>query len=250
MTVVIALAILTTLLTIRAVRRRYRQEFIVNTGSAGLLYHEGRLVQTLLAGRHVRWGRNFRLASIDLRKTLLTVPGQEVLSSDNVGVKISLVLTIQITDAAKTAEADNHLTHLYSAAQTATREVVAGITLDALLAQRTAIGAQLREQVSPRAEALGLQLLAVEVRDVMLPGELRKAFSEVLKAKQEGLAALERARAESAALRNLSNAARLIEGQPSLTTLRLLQTLEATNQTIVLNDLSVLGLTSRNKETT
>lgn len=247
--IVAAFAVLITLVAAGTARRRYRHEFIVNEGYAGLLYHDGRLAQTLTAGRHVRWGRNFRLAWVDLRKALVTVPGQEVLSADNVGVKISLVLAIQITDAAKSVEADNYLTHLYSAAQTATREVVAGVTLDALLAQRSAIGAQLRELVAPRAETLGVQLQTVEVRDVMLPGELRKAFSEVLKAKQEGLAALERARAESAALRNLANAARLIEGQPSLTTLRLLQTLEAANQTIVLNDLSVLGLTARGKET-
>ena len=72
--------------------------------------------------------------------------------------------------------------------------------MEALLSQRVAIGAQLRELVAPQAEAIGVQVHAVEVRDVMLPGELRKAFSEVLKAKQEGQAALERARGESAAL--------------------------------------------------
>ena len=103
--------------------------------------------------------------------------------------------------------------------------------------------------IAPQAEAIGVQVHAVEVRDVMLPGELRKAFSEVLKAKQEGQAALERARGESAALRNLANAARLIEGQPALATLRFLQTLEASNagQTFVMNDLSALlpSLSSR-----
>jgi len=76
----------------------------------------------------------------------------------------------------------------------------------------------------------------------MLPGELRKAYSEVLKAKQEGQAALERARGESAALRNLANAARLIESQPALVTLRFLQTLEASTsgKTFVMNDLAAL----------
>ena len=86
------------------------------------------------------------------------------------------------------------------------RTAVAGVTMEALLTQRIAIGAQLRELIAPMAEAVGVQVHAVEVRDVMLPGELRKAFSEVLKAKQEGQAALERARGESAALRNLANA--------------------------------------------
>ena len=180
----------------------------------------------------------------------MIVAGQEVLSADNVGVKLSIVLTTQIVDAAKSVQAaDNHAAHIYSATQTAVRTVVAGVTMEALLTQRVAIGAQLRELIAPQAEAVGVQVHAVEVRDVMLPGELRKAFSEVLKAKQEGQAALERARGESAALRNLANAARLIEGQPALATLRFLQTLEASNagQTFVMNDLSALlpSLSSR-----
>ena len=92
------------------VRTRYRHEFIVTEGSAGLLYHEGKLVETLAAGRHVRWGRNLRVALVDSRKTLLQVAGQEVLSADNVGVKLSIVLTTQIVDAAKSVQAaDNHV---------------------------------------------------------------------------------------------------------------------------------------------
>jgi regulator of protease activity HflC (stomatin/prohibitin superfamily) len=224
-------------------RTRYRHEFIVNDGYAGLLYHEGKLVATLPAGRHIRWGRNYHIVLVDVRKALLQVAGQEVLSADNVGVKLSVVLTTQIVDVAKSVQAaDNHAAHIYSATQTAVRTVVAGVTMEALLTQRVAIGAQLRELIAPQAEAVGVQVHAVEVRDVMLPGELRKAFSEVLKAKQEGQAALERARGESAALRNLANAAHLLEGKPALATLRFLQTLEASNagQTLVMNDLSAL----------
>jgi regulator of protease activity HflC (stomatin/prohibitin superfamily) len=210
------------------VRARYRHEFIVTEGYAGLLYHDGKLVETLVAGRHVRWGKNFRVALVDTRNTLLQVAGQEVLSADNVGVKLSIVLTTQIVDAAKSVQAaDNHAAHVYSATQTAVRTVVAGVTLEALLTQRVAIGAQLRELIAPQAEAVGVQVHAVEVRDVMLPGELRKAFSEVLKAKQEGQAALERARGESASLRNLANAARVLEGNPALMNLRLIQSLTA-----------------------
>jgi regulator of protease activity HflC (stomatin/prohibitin superfamily) len=108
-------------------RNRYRREFIVSDGYAGLFYHEGKLVQILAAGRHVRWGRNYRLALVDMRKTLLPVAGQEVLSADNVGVKLSVVLTTQIVDAAKSVQAaDNHAAHIYSATQTAIRTVVAG----------------------------------------------------------------------------------------------------------------------------
>src|SRR3989442_857391 len=102
-----------------------------------------------------------------------------------------LILAVAGAVVAKSVQAaDNHAAHIYSATQTAVRTVVAGVTMEALLTQRVAIGAQLRELITPQAEAVGVQVHAVEVRDVMLPGELRKAFNEVLKARQEGQAAL------------------------------------------------------------
>jgi regulator of protease activity HflC (stomatin/prohibitin superfamily) len=225
------------------IRSSFRHEFIVHEGFTGLLFHEGKLTDTLPAGRHIRWGRNYRLASVDTRRTLLQVPGQEVLSADNLGIKLSLALTVQIADATRSALAtDSYVAHIYSATQTAVRAVVAGLTLEALLTQRVAIGAQVRELVAPQAQFVGVEIHTLEVRDVMLPGELRKAYNDVITARQQGQAALERARGESAALRNLANAARLIAGQPALATLRFLQTLESSKatQTLVMNNLSSL----------
>ncbi|MEZ0275193.1 MAG: slipin family protein [Roseimicrobium sp.] len=232
------------------VSTRYHYECVLTEGCEGLLYHDGKLVETLPAGRHVRWGRNYRVDVIGIRKTLLQVAGQEVLTADNVTVKLSAVLTVQIVDAAKSVlVADNYVTHLYHATQAAMRASVAAVTAEALLNQRAAIGDDLRAAVQPIAESVGVQLHAVEVRDVMLPGELRKAFSETLKVRQESHASLERARGESAALRHLANTARLMESHPGLTTLRFLQTLEAkgTGQTFMMNDLSAFLPTLRGR---
>ena len=81
--------------------------------------------------------------------------------------------------------------------------------------------------MQPDAVKIGITVHAVEVKDVMLPADLKRAFGDVLKAKQEGQAALERARGESASLRNLANAARVLEGNPALMNLRVLQSLSA-----------------------
>lgn len=247
------IAALAAWVVVTAILVRWRHVFIVHEGFVGLLYHEGRLARTLASGRHVLWGTNFHLLPVDNRKTLHNVQGQEVLTADNIGVKISLALTVQIIDAAKTVQTvDNHATHLYAAAQTALRAAVAEIAIDALLARRAEISTRLREIIEPQAAAFGVQLHAVEVKDVMLPAELRRAFNETLKARQEAQAAVERARGESAALRNLANAARLVESQPALATLRMLQTLETSKQTVVLNDLSLLatGASSRSTDKT
>jgi regulator of protease activity HflC (stomatin/prohibitin superfamily) len=215
----------------------FRRAFLVPEGYAGLLYHKGKFLQVLSAGRHLRWGR-YSMNLQDLRKASVLVAGQEVLTADNVGLKLSLVVTYQIADAVKAAhETQNWHTDIYNAAQIALRAVVGGVAVEALLNQRLEIGAQLLARVQPEAVKVGINVLAVEVKDVMFPAELKRAFAEVLKAKQEGQAALERARGESAALRNLANAARVLEGNPALMNLRLMQSLstaQSAGNTLVL----------------
>ena len=207
---------------------KLRRVFIVPEGYAGLLYQRGKFVEVLRTGEHVRWGRKITLGVHDLRKTSVVIPGQEVLSADNVGLKASLLVTYQVVDPAKAArETQNWHGDLYNAAQIALRAVAGSATIESLLGQRLDMGAQLLARVKPEAEKIGINILAVEVKDVSLPNDLKRAFAEVLKAKQEGQAALERARGETAALRNLANAARVLEGNPALMNLRLMQSLSA-----------------------
>lgn len=225
--VVIVVAIIGSIV-LAAVTKEFRHAFQVSEGYAGLLYHKGNFVKVLSAGRHVRWGRHYTAAFQDLRKASFVVAGQEVLTADNVGLKLSLVVTYQIVDAVKAAhETQSWQADQYNAAQLALRGVVNGIAVEALLNQRGEIGAQLLARVQPEAAKIGIHVHSVEVKDVMFPAELKRAFAEVLKSKQEGQAALERARGESAALRNLANAAKLLESNPALLNLRLMQSLSA-----------------------
>ena len=225
--VVIVIAIFGTVIAV-AVAKEFRHAFLVPEGYAGRLYHKGKFVGVLGAGRHIRWGRYFSLGAQDLRKGALVVAGQEVLTADNVGLKISLLVNYQVADPAKAAhESQNWQSDLYNGAQLALRAVVSGVAVEALLNQRLELGAQLLARVQQDSAKIGINLLAVEVKDVMFPAELKRAFAEVLKAKQEGQAALERARGESASLRNLANAARVLEGNPALMNLRLMQSLSA-----------------------
>jgi regulator of protease activity HflC (stomatin/prohibitin superfamily) len=206
--------------------KKLRYAFNVPEGWAGLVYQHGLFVRRNNAGRHVIWGFGWTVKLIDLRKTSLLVAGQEVLTADNVGLKLSLLVTCQITDPAKaTHETQNWVGDLYNTAQLAVRAVVGGIAVEALLNQRLEIGAQLLARVKADADKIGVNIFTIEVKDVMFPAELKRAFTDVLKAKQEGHAALERARGESASLRNLANAARLLDGNPALQNLRLMQSL-------------------------
>lgn len=201
----------------------------------GVLYRNGVAVETLGPGVH--WTRaSSTVTRLDVRPTFVAVPGQEVITADGVGVKVSIVAKYQVAEPARIlSSVANYRDALYTVLQLALREIVAGGSVDAVLATRLDIGKQLMAIAAPKVAEYGLTLLEAEVKDVMFPGDLKKIFGQVVKARQEGLAALERARGETAALRNLANAAALVEQRPGLMQLRVLQTLgQSPGNTVVL----------------
>src|SRR5262245_24293922 len=178
----------------------FRHPFVIREFECGLLYRHGKFQARLEAGRHVRWGFGYALAKVDLRKQTFAVAGQEVLSADNVGLKVSVAVTLQVQDPLKAMhEVQDWRGHLYNTVQLGLRALVAAQSVEALLGQRLDLGQQLLAVVQTEAAKIGVGVQGTEVKDVMFPGELKKVFTEVLKAKQEGQAALERARGESAA---------------------------------------------------
>ncbi|NNG15570.1 MAG: hypothetical protein HKM89_03740, partial [Gemmatimonadales bacterium] len=131
---------------------------------------------------------------------------------------------------------------LYLELQVALRQVIGGADIDAVLESRPEFGKRITEMVTAKAHEVGLELLEVEIKDVMFPGDLKKIFAQVVKARHEGLAALERARGETAALRNLANAAQLVERNPALMQLRMLQTMgQSSGNTMVVGVPSTSG---------
>ena len=107
--------------------------------------------------------------------------------------------------------------------------------IDDLLQQRAGIPARLKAIAGEKVRPLGVELQDASMRDLTFPGELKKIFTQVVKARQEGLAALEKARGKTAALRNLANAAQMVERNPALIQLRLLQVLaQQPGNTVVL----------------
>ena len=148
--------------------------------------------------------------------------------NDRLNVKVTVAGRAQVTDpvAFITAVQDTHGA-LYLAVQVALREVVAAHTVEEILAGRAELGLELVAAVRG-IEEIGVAVADLGLKDVILPPDLKRAQAEVLVARAQGLAALERARGETAALRSLANAARQAEGSPALLQLRLLQLLAAT----------------------
>jgi regulator of protease activity HflC (stomatin/prohibitin superfamily) len=202
----------------------------------GLLYDGGRFHSALAPGQYWIWSPTRSVTKVDVRQRISTVAGQEVLTADGIAVKVSLVAQYHIADPALAINAQtSYESALHTELQLAIRRLVSAEPIEALLEKRPQLGALLTEQVREPAKRLGLELAQADVRDLTLPGELKKLFAQVTKARQEGLAALERARGETAALRNLANAARLVHDNPALMQLRVLQVLgEQSGNTVVL----------------
>jgi regulator of protease activity HflC (stomatin/prohibitin superfamily) len=233
------------LLTARSLIRKA----VVPEGHAGLLYKQGRYARTLGAGLYWLWRSTTRVEVVDLRLRSLTVPGQEVLCRDQVTLKASVAVRYAVA-APEVAHhrVQSYTDQLYLTVQLALRAETGQHPLEELVSGRVALGEALRARVAEQARGFGLAVEAVEIKDVMLPADLRRAFAEALKARKEGQAALEKARGETAALRNLANAARMVEQSPALLQLRALQTLGSASttsgNTFVVGmgpDLSLLG---------
>jgi regulator of protease activity HflC (stomatin/prohibitin superfamily) len=192
----------------------------------GLRFRQGRFVGLVDPGTHVSFRPFTEIQVLDGRPTSITVPGQEVLTSDGVALRVSLTARYVVADPVAAVTNDqSFVSALYTALHAGLREALAGRTADEILASRADIGPAVGGAVASELARLGLELLGVDVRDVMVPSELKRAFAGIVAARREGEAALERARGETAALRSLANAGRMIEDNPGLLQLRILQQL-------------------------
>jgi len=190
----------------------------------GLLYRYGRFETLLGPGTHWIYRPATAVQTVDVRETLMPLTGQELVSADGVSIKISLAARYRVGDPVRAINnVAGYLMLLHSLLQVALREVVGQQPIDQLLQQRDEIGGQTLARAAGPASELGVELLRVDAKDLMFSGPMKRIFAKVVEARQEGLASLEKARGETAALRNLANAARLVEERPALMQLRLLQ---------------------------
>lgn len=206
------------MLTQRATTGRH---VVVREWERAVVLKDGAVLRVESAGRHRRRRRE-EWWVLDIRSRRIVLPPQEVLTADGLQVRVSLFLELSITDARAwvTTTADP-TSELYALGQIALRQVVAALTLEALLAARDEISAGV-DGIRASATRFGAEVTSFEVRDITLPQELRQAFGATALAKAEGAAKLERARGEAAAVRSLANTAQVLEAHPSILQLRAL----------------------------
>lgn len=229
----VGLVIVAAVVVAFGVLRRSFRRIAVYEWEAVLLYRRGRFRRVAEPGIHYLFGAGDDAIRFDMRMQHLIISGQEVLSKDVIGLKLSLVLQYRVRDARRAVqtmpvrdEAQLAL-HLHPLAQLPIRQAVASRNLDELLADRDSIPQSIRSELEPKFSDSGLELVAVAIRDIMIAKEVRDSYAASALAQKQAQALIETARGETAALRSLANAARMMRDNPELLQLRTLQAMQS-----------------------
>jgi len=208
---------------------KFLEGVMVDANQEVLLYRDGVLIGRLSEGLHVFWKGTGKVAwkTIDRREQVIDVAGQEILTSDKVTLRVNLLVTYQVIDPVRavTAVSDAAQT-LYREAQLVLRKAIGTKPLDALLADKEAIGAQVREALTERAAEMGLCIRSIGLRDIILPGDMKTLLNQVIGAQKEAEANLIRRREETASVRSQANTAKLLADNPQLARLKELEVLQ------------------------
>ncbi len=163
---------------------------------------------------------------IDIRTKVIDVPEQEVITKDNVSIKINAVIYYNIFDASKALLGVENFHYAVSQlAQTTMRNVVGSVTLDELLTCREKISSEICLIVDKATDDWGIKVQNVELKDVTLPGEMQRVIAKVAEAEREKQAVITKAAGELEASKNLAEAATTLSNAPGALHLRTLSTL-------------------------
>ena len=168
-----------------------------------------------------------RMVKVDLRTVTLDVPTQDVITRDNVSVSVDAVVYFRVVDPVKAiVQVENYLYATSQIAQTTLRSVCGAAELDELLSEREKLNMQLQEIIDRQTDPWGVKVVAVELKRIDLPEELRKAMARQAEAERERRAKIITAEAEYQAAQKLAEAAQILSTQPIALQLRYLETIQ------------------------
>jgi regulator of protease activity HflC (stomatin/prohibitin superfamily) len=167
-----------------------------------------------------------KMVKVSLRTVVLDVPPQDVITKDNVSVKVNAVVYFRVMDAAKAVvEVENYAYATSQMAQTTLRSVLGEVELDELLAQREELNHRLQRIIDTQTDPWGVKVSAVEIKHVDLPQEMQRAMAKQAEAERERRAKIISAEGEYQAAQKLKEAAEVLAQNPITIQLRYLQTL-------------------------
>jgi regulator of protease activity HflC (stomatin/prohibitin superfamily) len=199
---------------------------VLNEYERGVIFQLGRFVGIKGPGLIIVWPVFQRMRKVDLRVIVLSVPKQDVITRDNVSVKVNAVVYFRIVDPGKAIiQVANAFDATSQVAQTTLRSVVGQHEMDDLLAQRDKLNVDLQRILDQNTEAWGIKVSTVEIKDVDLDETMIRAMAKQAEAERTRRAKIINAEGEKQAAQTLVEAAALLAQQPSALQLRYLQTL-------------------------
>lgn len=181
-------------------------DIIIKDTHRGLLYEDGRLVRVLEAGRFQRpkarlFPQFFKrtplkeIHLVDMRERDLTIKGQEILTSDKVAIRVSILVQFRVTDPKTAIHAvENYEERLYSDVQLAARRSLAAMSLEEILTNRNRLSEEILAEVQESANSYGVAIRRADVKDLIFPGNLQEIMNRVLAAERNSEAQLVEAR--------------------------------------------------------
>lgn len=213
----IVLAITVAIFSGVKVMREYERAVILRLGR--LVTHRGPGLIYVIPGLE-------RMLRIDTRTITMDVPSQDVITRDNVSVKVNAVLYFRVVDPSKAVvEVENYLFATSQLAQTTLRSVCGQAELDQLLSERDRINQQIQEILDVATDPWGIKVVSIEVKHIDLPQEMQRAMAKQAEAERERRAKVIAAEGEFQASARLTEAARRMTADPMSLQLRFLQTL-------------------------
>lgn len=192
----------------------------------GVVFRLGRLVGAKGPGLIFLIPIVDRMVKVSLRTVVMDVPTQDIITKDNVSVKVNAVVYFRVMSADKAiVEVENFLFATSQLSQTTLRSILGQSELDELLAERDKINKELQRIIDHQSEPWGIKVSAVEVKHVDLPVEMQRAIARQAEAERERRAKVIHAEGEFQAAKKLLEAAKIISQEPQALQLRYLQTL-------------------------
>jgi len=199
---------------------------ILNEYERGVIFRLGRIIGAKGPGLIILIPVIDRMVKVDMRIITMDVPAQDVITRDNVSVKVNAVLYFRVMDSNNAViEVENYLYATSQLAQTTLRSVCGQVELDELLAEREKINNHLQDILDKSTDPWGIKVTNVEVKHIDLPQEMQRAMAKQAEAERERRAKVINAEGEYQAAQKLADAGKVISEQPIALQLRYLQTL-------------------------
>ncbi len=197
---------------------------VVNQYERGVLLRLGRYIGTREPGLNFIVPFIDKMIKVDLRVITQNIPAQEVITKDNVPIKVDAVIYYRVVDPVSAVlNVEDYGEAVFNLAQTTLRSVLGEVDLDDILAKREELSERIREIIDEKTEGWGIHVTGVEIRDVILPEEMRRAIARQAEAERDRRARVIQAEAEKQAAQDLRKASEVLGVNPGL--LRILQTL-------------------------